>query len=150
MRYPMLVAFALIAAIPHGAPARTMASSEIELIPSLLPSVVNISFTKIVPGANGAPPRRTHGVGSGFIIGAAGEIVTNYHVVGGTSEIVVTLQDNTQLRAEIEAESPAAALAQTSRCRRSLWGIATSCRLASPWWPSATRWAWAVRSVRGS
>lgn len=111
MRHPLLAAFALIAAIPHGALARTMESSEIELIPSLLPSVVNISFTKIVPGVNGAPPRRTHGVGSGFIIGAAGEIVTNYHVVGGTSEIVVTLQDNTQLRAEIEAESPAADLA---------------------------------------
>ena len=96
---------------PRPAAARTMAPSEIEQIPALLPSVVNISFTKSVPGTNGAPPRRTHGVGSGFILGAAGEIVTNYHVVGGTSEIIVTLQDNTQLSAEVVAESPAADLA---------------------------------------
>ncbi len=102
---------AAFATAPHGTSARTMAPSEIELIPSLLPAVVNISFTKIVPGANGAPARRTHGVGSGFILGAAGEILTNHHVVAGTSEIVVTLQDNTQLRAEIVAESPAADLA---------------------------------------
>ncbi len=105
-----VLAFTLAVA-PELAASRTMASSEIELIPSLLPSVVNISFTKIVPGVDGAPPRRTHGVGSGFILGAAGEIVTNYHVVGGTSEIIVTLQDNTQLRAELVSESPAADLA---------------------------------------
>lgn len=100
-----------LATAPRPAIARTMASAEIEQIPALLPSVVNISFTKIVPGTNGAPPRRTHGVGSGFILGAAGEIVTNYHVVGGTSEIIVTLQDNTQLSAEVLAESPEADLA---------------------------------------
>ncbi len=99
------------ATLPLPAASRTMASSVIEQIPALLPSVVNISFTKIVPGTNGGPPRRTHGVGSGFILGAAGEIVTNYHVVGGTTEIIVTLQDNTQLSAEVVAESPAADLA---------------------------------------
>ncbi len=104
------LAFALTAA-PELAAARTMAPSEIELIPTMLSSVVNISFTKIIPGIDGAPPRRTHGVGSGFILSAAGEIVTNYHVVSGTSEIIVTLQDNTQLSAELISESPAADLA---------------------------------------
>jgi serine protease Do len=41
------------------------------------------------------------GVGSGIIIDAQGHIVTNYHVVGGATKIVVTLSDGTQYEAKV-------------------------------------------------
>ncbi|MBO1076252.1 DegQ family serine endoprotease [Roseomonas marmotae] len=49
----------------------------------------------------GQPPRRAQSQGSGFIIDAAGIIVTNNHVVDGADEINVVLQDNTTLKAEL-------------------------------------------------
>ncbi len=44
---------------------------------------------------------RAASVGSGFIIDAAGYIVTNNHVVQDADEISVTLQDNSTLKAEL-------------------------------------------------
>ena len=38
----------------------------------------------------------TKGMGSGFIINADGEIVTNKHVIAGSSKLQVTLSDQTQ------------------------------------------------------
>ena len=40
-------------------------------------------------------------VGSGFVVDAAGLIVTNNHVIQDADEITVTLQDNTTLKAEM-------------------------------------------------
>jgi serine protease Do len=48
-----------------------------------------------------APEGFVQGVGSGFIIDAAGLIVTNNHVVENASEIVVTLDDGTELDATL-------------------------------------------------
>ena len=58
------------------------------------------------PGQRGerspqAPPRRMQSLGSGFIIDAAGIVVTNNHVIDGADEITVTLQDNTSLKATL-------------------------------------------------
>ncbi len=57
-------------------------------------------------GGNGggdqpAPERRAQSLGSGFIIDAAGYVVTNNHVIEGADEVSVTLQDNTTLKATI-------------------------------------------------
>jgi serine protease Do len=41
------------------------------------------------------------GVGTGIITDAQGHIVSNYHVVGGASKIVVTLSDGTQYDAKV-------------------------------------------------
>ncbi len=46
-------------------------------------------------------PRRAQSLGSGFIVDAAGYVVTNNHVIEGADEVSVTLQDNTTLKAEI-------------------------------------------------
>jgi serine protease Do len=48
-------------------------------------------------------PRAAHVLGSGFIIDPSGIIVTNRHVIEGTTDILVTLQDNTLLRATVLA-----------------------------------------------
>lgn len=56
-----------------------------------------------MPGAPNAPPmpRRIQSLGSGFVIDPSGLIATNNHVVEGASEIEVTLQDDSTLKAEI-------------------------------------------------
>jgi serine protease Do len=46
-------------------------------------------------------PRRAQSLGSGFIIDAAGFVVTNNHVIEGADEVSVTLQDGTTLKADI-------------------------------------------------
>ncbi|HEX3349850.1 MAG TPA: DegQ family serine endoprotease [Acetobacteraceae bacterium] len=46
-------------------------------------------------------PRRMQSLGSGFIIDAAGYVVTNNHVIDGADEITVILQDNTKLKATL-------------------------------------------------
>jgi serine protease Do len=48
-----------------------------------------------------AEARKTTSLGSGFIIDAAGYVVTNNHVIADADEITVTLHDNTSLKAEL-------------------------------------------------
>lgn len=51
------------------------------------------------------PSRAAHALGSGFIIDPGGIIVTNRHVIEGATDILVTLQDNTLLRATLLAKA---------------------------------------------
>jgi len=46
-------------------------------------------------------PRRVNSLGSGFIIDAAGIVVTNNHVISEADEITVILNDGSRLKAEI-------------------------------------------------
>ena len=46
-------------------------------------------------------PREANSLGSGFIISANGEILTNAHVVDGADEIIVKLADNTEKPAKL-------------------------------------------------
>lgn len=48
-----------------------------------------------------AQPRRTTSLGSGFIVGASGFIVTNNHVIEDADEVTVILHDDTNLKAKI-------------------------------------------------
>jgi S1-C subfamily serine protease len=43
----------------------------------------------------------TRELGSGFIINPDGQILTNFHVISGSSQVVVTLPDHTQYKAQI-------------------------------------------------
>lgn len=52
-------------------------------------------------GDDEAPRSGGTSLGSGFIIGADGYVVTNNHVVDGAGNITVTLEDNTQLPATL-------------------------------------------------
>src|SRR5215467_3197850 len=46
-------------------------------------------------------PRRVSSLGSGFIIDAAGIVVTNNHVISEADEVTVILNDGSRLKAEI-------------------------------------------------
>ena len=48
------------------------------------------------------PPQRQRGEGSGFIISPDGYIVTNAHVAGGADDITISLDDGTELKAELK------------------------------------------------
>ncbi len=108
------------------AQARPAPESFADLVEALSPSVVNISTTQelrspfgedkdgkpvMPPGAPdffrdwfGSPdsPRKTRSMGSGFIIDASGVIITNNHVIDGADEVVVILDDGTELKATVE------------------------------------------------
>ena len=58
-------------------------------------------------GPQQRPQRRAQSLGSGFIIDAAGIVVTNNHVIEGADEINVILQDNTTIRARAAGHRPA-------------------------------------------
>ena len=45
------------------------------------------------------PPRKTNSLGSGFIIDAAGVVVTNNHVIANADEISVIMNDGTKIKA---------------------------------------------------
>jgi len=46
-------------------------------------------------------PRKTNSLGSGFIVDAAGVVVTNNHVIADADEINVIMNDGTKIKAEI-------------------------------------------------
>lgn len=52
------------------------------------------------------PRKAIQGMGSGVIISPDGYIITNYHVIKGASEIEITLNNNTNYKAEIIGEVP--------------------------------------------
>ena len=123
------IIFAAIAMImmTTAAEAKGAPESYADLVKKLLPSVVNISTNQVIQGRSGPelpqlPPgspfenffkeffdrnqpdqrsRRATSLGSGFIVGAEGYVVTNNHVIQDADEITVILHDNTRLKAEL-------------------------------------------------
>ncbi|MEH2529090.1 serine protease Do [Bradyrhizobium sp. AZCC 1588] len=47
------------------------------------------------------PPRKTNSLGSGFIVDAAGVVVTNNHVIADADEINLIMNDGTKIKAEL-------------------------------------------------
>ncbi|MEQ9450259.1 MAG: DegQ family serine endoprotease [Pseudomonadales bacterium] len=110
-----------------------------DVVRKVSPAVVNIAVSKkvdvlptmgsgrIPPSFRGSPleeffgrfngpdqPRERaplKGLGSGFILDAAGYVVTNHHVIAGADEITVTLDDGDKFDAVLVGEDPKTDLA---------------------------------------
>ena len=122
-----LCLFLALVLIVGTAQARSAPESFATLAEKLLPSVVNISTTQVIEGRKAPqipqlPPgspfeeffkeffdrqqpqnrsRQAQSLGSGFIIGNEGHVVTNNHVIQDADEITVILQDDTRLNASL-------------------------------------------------
>jgi serine protease Do len=127
-RRMLLVACGLVA-VPYGASAAPPPVSFAEIVERVAPAVVNISTTKAAtPGEMpelpfpepppGSPfedffreffdrdrmpemPRRQASLGSGFVVDAAGFVVTNNHVIAEADEIQVVFSDDRTYQAEL-------------------------------------------------
>jgi len=58
-------------------------------------------FFEFGPGGGMPDQGPAHGVGSGFIIGTNGDIITNRHVVQGASKVTVTMNDGKEYSAQV-------------------------------------------------
>ena len=108
---------AFAAAAPPVREAVTMQTTFAPVVKAVLPSVVNISSTKVIrtsafpednPFGDLFPgfrmpnrPQREQGEGSGVIVSSDGYIVTNNHVVDGSTELVVSMADKREMKARV-------------------------------------------------
>ena len=102
---------------------RVGAESIADITERVLPSVVNISMTKVTKmsasplpfmpffGPQGQEDRREQGMGSGVIVSKDGYILTNNHVVADAQEIKVTTSDRKNYTATIVGTDPKSDLA---------------------------------------
>ena len=125
-RYALMTAFValLVALGGQSAASAERPDSFADLAEKLSPAVVNISTTMVVNGNNrpqmpqfpegspfedffkefqdrGEPSRRAQSLGSGFIIDAAGIVVTNNHVIENADEISVILANDESFKAKV-------------------------------------------------
>jgi serine protease Do len=75
-----------------------------ETLPEGIPDELKRRFGQMMPDGHNKAPRQ--GLGSGFIISADGEIVTNHHVVENADSIVVKLADGRSFDATVIGSDP--------------------------------------------
>ena len=120
-----LGALALLPLVGCASPAAAQRGAALALLPDfadlaerVLPAVVNIAVTgeprgDIPPELRGTPFERyfrdrfrgrgqtVQGAGSGFVIDPAGLVVTNNHVIGSASRVLVSLQNGQEYQARL-------------------------------------------------
>ena len=104
-------------AVTMRGPAQAMGEGE-DAMPGLPPGVPDFfrrffedngrGFPRAMPEGGGRPMQA---LGSGFIVDAAGYIVTNNHVVENATQITVTLEDGSHYRATVRGRDPQTDLA---------------------------------------
>jgi serine protease Do len=119
-----------LAVLPH--PALTKLGGDVsiaDVTERVLPSVVNISMTKVTrmsapvlpffgpfgpfgpEGGGGPREQQEHGLGSGVVVSKDGYVLTNNHVVSEAQEIKVTLSDRREFPAKVIGTDPKSDLA---------------------------------------
>jgi len=134
LTYPVLWSIAVLSAVTAVTPVSAELPDFTRLVAENAPAVVNISTTKQravvetfdVPDLPEDHPlsdlfRRffgdpeggddpdifdTRSLGSGFVLSADGDIVTNYHVIKDADEVIVKLSDRRELKAEVLGTDP--------------------------------------------
>jgi serine protease Do len=86
-------------------------AGRVELPPELRGTPFERFFRQQQMGPQNRTPRPVTGQGSGFIIDAAGYIVTNNHVVGEAEKVRVELADGRELQAKVVGSDPQTDLA---------------------------------------
>lgn len=113
------------------------------VLEEVMPAVVNISTTQIQLGSSlieeffGLAPQRSdapNSLGSGVIIDAEdGLVITNFHVVENSAEILVTLSDGREVQAELVGTDPRADIAllriNVDRLEEIEWGDSDDLRV---------------------
>lgn len=158
----VLISFSTRATLPNPNPNLTPYSLA-DLVEPLLPAVVSISTTPIYrdQGETQAPldiplpkghlleeflrelfermqaEENVPRIGSGFIIDSKGHVVTNNHLIEDADQIVVTLNDNTELKATLVGRDPRtdiAVLKIKSHKKLSFiqWGESEKLRIGDP------------------
>ena len=79
-------------AAPRPRPGRRRRRQRAAVLPPLL---------RFGQGGGMPEPGPAHGVGSGFIIGTNGDIITNRHVVQGATKVTVTMNDGKEYPAQV-------------------------------------------------
>ncbi|HYQ02976.1 MAG TPA: DegQ family serine endoprotease [Polyangiaceae bacterium] len=112
-----------VTVVPNPVLNRVGSESIADITERVLPSVVNISMTKVTKmsasplpfmpffGPQGQEDRREQGMGSGVIVSKDGYILTNNHVVADAQEIKVTTSDRKNFTATIVGTDPKSDLA---------------------------------------
>ena len=108
-------------AAPAIAPVPGAPTSFADLVESVRPGVVNLYTTQVTTRRIALPrvpygraPSRPHverSLGSGFVVDAAGHILTNAHVIEGATTIRVVFDDERELDATIVGVDPATDIA---------------------------------------
>jgi serine protease Do len=118
-----VVAAAPLQVLPNPKLAQAGNVSIADVTERALPSVVNISLTKVSQRRSGPMPfpfffgpeqhgeRREQGMGSGVIVSSDGYVLTNNHVVSEASEIKVTTYDKREFDATVVGTDPKSDLA---------------------------------------
>ena len=89
-----------IVANPQTFTSDSEALTASEAFNKVAPAVVIVSVSGVID-YSGIIPKETEGIGSGFIINEEGYILTNYHVIEGAKEVVVTLSDGRDVNAKV-------------------------------------------------
>jgi serine protease Do len=113
-----------VTVLPNPTLTRVGAESIADITERVLPSVVNISMTKVTKmsgsgqlpfmpffGNQGQEDRHEQGMGSGVIVSKDGYVLTNNHVVADAQEIKVTTSDRHNYDATIVGTDPKSDLA---------------------------------------
>lgn len=101
-------------------PSLAEGASVADVVARCLPTVVNISTTRVStdqgsgnpffdllrPFLGGGAPRQAQSLGSGVVIDAEGVVLTNHHVVADATEIRVVLSDGRELAAQTVGSDP--------------------------------------------